>query len=355
MKAWVLEKIGDIKYEEIADPKPRRKEVLLRVKAAGICGSDIPRIYKTGAHKAPLVPGHEFAGTVVSVGEEVPEEWIGRNAGVFPLIPCMKCAPCMEERYEMCRSYDYLGSRSDGGFAEFVRVPEWNLLALPDNVSFEAAAMLEPMSVAMHAMRHGLHAISDRTLEKDETILISGLGTIGMLLLMHLRNDGYKNILLIGKKDFQRKKAIELGAGADSYFDYKTGDPYEWVMDKTHSKGVSLMFDCVGRNEVINLGIRCAKPGGALVFVGNPYSDMGLEKDVYWKILRNQLTIKGTWNSSFTHSKEDDWNHCLRNLENGSIHPERFISHRFKMEELEKGFMIMRDKTEDFMKVMAVQ
>ena len=156
MKAWVLHGVNDIRYEETERPVAPAGEVLVRVRAAGICGSDIPRIYDTGAHRHPLICGHEFSGCVESVGDGVDAAWIGKRVGIFPLIPCRECAQCKKQRYEMCSHYDYLGSRRDGGFAEYVSVPEWNLLALPDAVSYEAAAMLEPMAVAVHAMRIGL-------------------------------------------------------------------------------------------------------------------------------------------------------------------------------------------------------
>ena len=153
MKAWVLHNIGNITLDEVTIPRPAAGEVLLKVRAAGICGSDIPRIYDTGAHSMPLIPGHEFAGEVVAVGEGVNDSWIGKRTGVFPLIPCRKCRPCSERRYEMCRGYSYLGSRRDGGFAEYVVVPEWNRIELAANVSYEEAAMSEPMAVAVHAIR----------------------------------------------------------------------------------------------------------------------------------------------------------------------------------------------------------
>lgn len=153
MKAWVLHGADDIRYEEIERPQPADCEVLVRVQAAGICGSDVPRIYKTGAHVHPLIPGHEFSGIVEKTGTSTNPEWEGKRVGVFPLIPCRECIPCRKRQYELCRNYSYLGSRRNGGFAEYVLVPEWNLIELPANVSFTEAAMLEPMAVAVHAMR----------------------------------------------------------------------------------------------------------------------------------------------------------------------------------------------------------
>ena len=179
MKAYVLHGPNDIRYEEMDVPTPAKGEVLVEVKAAGVCGSDIPRIYQTGAHKHPLIPGHEFAGVVSGIGEGVGGEWIGKRVGIFPLIPCGKCGPCQNKQYEMCRNYDYVGSRRDGAYAEYVTVPAANLIELPDKVSFEAAAMLEPMAVAVHAMRRV-------SIKAEDIVVICGVGTIGTLLLMYL-------------------------------------------------------------------------------------------------------------------------------------------------------------------------
>ena len=347
MKAWVLHGIDDIRFETVEKPTLEADEVLIRVKAAGICGSDIPRIYQTGAHVHPLIPGHEFSGTVEEVGLAVDKKWQDKRVGVFPLLPCYECVACQKKQFEMCRNYSYLGSRKDGGFAEYVAVPEKNLLLLPDEVSFEAAAMLEPMAVAVHAMRRVAPAISD-------TVVVYGLGTIGMLLLMFLKEMGIKSLLAIGNKEAQRQAVLKLGLHPDCYCDSKTQNVSRWMMEQTNGVGAEVFFECIGKNETVSQVIDLAAPGGKVMLVGNPYSDMKLEKEVYWKILRNQLTVSGTWNSSFAGEAQDDWHYVLERLEKERIAPEELISHRFAIEELEEGFHIMRDKSEDYVKIMGV-
>ena len=161
MNAWVLHDINDFRLEAVEEPILGEDEVLVEVKAAGICGSDIPRVYRNGTYSFPLIPGHEFSGVVTKAGAAVDMGWPGRRVGIFPLIPCMDCIPCRKKQYEMCRHYSYLGSRRNGGFAEYVAVPAANLIPLPDSVSFEEAAMLEPMAVAVHAMRRVGPRVSD--------------------------------------------------------------------------------------------------------------------------------------------------------------------------------------------------
>lgn len=347
MKAYVLHDINDFRYEEIKEPSLGAGEVLVAVKAAGICGSDIPRVFRTGTYSYPLIPGHEFAGIVEKVGEDVDTAWIGKRVGVFPLIPCKKCVPCQGKKYEMCEKYGYLGSRTDGGFAEYVRVPVWNLLEIPDNVMLEQAAMLEPMAVAVHAIRRA-------EVSQNDVIAVWGLGTIGLFTIMFLKEMGCRNILAIGNKNFQKEMAKWFGISADCYCDGNTEDVNEWIQSKSNGRGADIVFECVGKNETVVQAVKNAAAGGKVQLVGNPAGDMTLTKDVYWRILRKQLTLLGTWNSSFTHEETDDWHYVLERLASGRIQPEKVITHRFSLEELREGFELMRDKREEYVKVMGI-
>ena len=348
MKAWVLHDIGDFRLEDVAEPVIGEDEVLVQVKAAGICGSDIPRVFQTGAHRHPLVIGHEFSGVVTETGAKVSGDWKGKPVGVFPLIPCKSCRPCAEGHYEMCRHYDYLGSRRDGGFAEYVAVPEENLIRLPDQVTFEEAAMLEPMAVAVHAMRRISAKESDR-------IAICGLGTIGLLLFMFLREAGMREIYVFGNKEYQKQTLIRLGLDEEYYCDVRVNDADRWIMERTKGTGVDVFFECVGKNATLIRALDQTTSAGRVMLVGNPFGDMSLEKSVYWKILRKQLTVMGTWNSSFTHEMSDDWNYVMERLAQKSVVPEDLITHRLSLEQMEQGFRIMRDKTEDYVKIMMLR
>lgn len=361
MKAQVLYDVADLRYEEVSKPQLKKGWVLVKVKAAGVCGSDIPRIYKTGAHVHPLIPGHEFSGQVVNIYDESSAEWQGKRVGIFPLIPCGKCAPCHKKQYEMCKDYNYLGSRCDGGFAEYVAVPEWNLIELPDNVTYEQAAMMEPMSVAVHAIRqfdglirNGQKADNTDDYIKDKSVCIIGLGTIGLLLTMFLIDAGIKNIYVICNKMAQKEQALELGIPEDNIV--VEAEKEKNIADKSAIsmglKEYDYVFECVGRQETVCRAIELAAPAAHIVVVGNPYSDMSFPKDIYWKLLRYQLKLGGTWNSSYTKSDSDDWHYVLGRLKAGSIHPEKLITHRYSLEDIYKGMEIMRDKTEDYVKVM---
>ena len=237
----------------------------------------------------------------------------------------------------MCENYDYLGSRRDGGFAEYVAVPEWNLIKLPDAVSDEAAAMLEPLAVAVH----GVRAMDIRSGEK---CMVCGLGTIGMFYAMVLMAYG-ADVYVVGKREGQRKRVLEVGIPADHYF-HCFNDEAPREMD--------VFFECVGTEESVAYGLDALAAGGRMLLVGNPHGDMNLARNDYWKILRKQLRVQGTWNSSYTGEAADDWHEALRLIGSGEVQSEKLITHRYPLEELDRGLAVMRDKSVDSCKVMVV-
>lgn len=341
MKAWVLHGVNDIRLEDVDIPIPGEGDVRIKVMAAGICGSDIPRIYETGAHRMPIIPGHEFSGIVEGIGKEASSYWMGRRVGVYPLIPCNECEPCKAGMYELCRNYDYIGSRSDGAFAEYVTAPVENLIELPESVSFEEAAMTEPMAVAVNAVKKGTNGFY---VQKDKKVTVIGLGTIGLFAAMFLKEAGYENICVIGNKDGQMQRAMLLGIPAEHCL--MTEEDLSLAYDS------AAVFECVGKPETIRLALEVAGAAGRVALVGNPYEDMHFEKNLYWKILRNQLTVSGIWNSRFNGNLDDDWHYVLNLLKGKRINPSSFISHKLPLEELDTGLHIMRDKKEDYCKIM---
>ena len=204
MRAYVLNGIGKLDFIEVAKPVLKVGEVLVEVKAAGVCGSDIPRIFINGTYHFPTIPGHEFSGVVREAYDETMRKLVGKRVGIFPLIPCLDCTSCIEKKYEMCMNYDYLGSRRDGGFAEFAAVPARNIIELPNKVSFEAAAMLEPASV-------GIHALRKIDVGKVKSAAVFGPGTIGLLAAQWLKILGVPDIYIVGTNNGQRQIAAELG------------------------------------------------------------------------------------------------------------------------------------------------
>lgn len=333
MKACVLEKVGRLVYKDVADVSPKKDEVLLKIRACGICSSDIPRVFRTGTYHFPTIPGHEFAGEIVAVGEHISEDYIGKKAAVFPLLPCQNCESCKLEEYARCDNYNYFGSRCDGGFSEYIAVPVWNLKFF-DKIDFTTAALCEPSAVALHSVKSAKLSASDK-------VLVIGTGTIGILAALwasKIAGDitiaGHTKSKIDFVNDFKRFNAI------DSKKDF-CEDRYDAVIE------------CVGANETIEYAIKTVKKGGRVILTGNPGSDIMLQKNVYWKILRKELTIKGTWNS-FYGSADNDWEDAIKYLTDEESTVQKLITHRFELSDCNKAFDVLKNPNEMTVKVMFV-
>ena len=175
MQALVLHSVGDARLEEIPIPVVNSGQVRVQVGFCGVCGSDIPRLFLKGTYKFPTVCGHEFSGTIEETHDNNDSEFkVGDRVVVFPLIWCGQCSACEIGQYVKCRDYDYLGSRSNGAFSEYVIAPITNLILVPEIVSLEEAAMSEPAAVSLHALKRGNCSVG-------QTIAVFGAGPIGLI------------------------------------------------------------------------------------------------------------------------------------------------------------------------------
>lgn len=330
MKAYVLHGIGDLRYEDCPIPKIPSGWALVKVLAAGICSSDIPRIFEKGTYHFPTIPGHEFSGKVERVADESNRYRIGKRVGVFPLIPCKKCAFCKKGQYETCSDYDYIGSRRDGGFAEYVAVPVWNLLELPESASDVQGALLEPAAVALHAVRRA-------GIFPGASVCVVGTGAIGLLAGQWAGIRGAGRVVIKGRSE--AKKPIVQRCGLEYASVFRAGEEFDCVIE------------AVGSAQALEESLLLTKPGGKLVLMGNPDGPRTLSRDLYWRILRKQLTLTGTWNSSYG-GKNSDWTEAVHAMESGRLQTAGVITHVLKRAELERGLAIMRNRREPFCKVM---
>lgn len=342
MKACVLEAVGQLVYKDVETPKPQKGEVLLKVRACGICSSDIDRVFKTGTYHFPTIPGHEFAGEIVEVGEGVDASLIGTRAAVFPLLPCFECDSCKQELYVHCSHYSYFGSRQDGAFAEYLAVPVWNIVPFDESISFTEAALCEPTAVAMHACDK-----ANRIEGADVAVI--GSGTIGIIIALRAKQLGAKSVTLVGTRERKLTFARELGI--EHTVNSSERIVHEAVSELTDGKGADVTFECVGTSGSLESAILATAKSGQVVIVGNPAGDMTLPRNSYWKILRNELTLTGMWNSSYN-SHTNDWATALEFMARPDIDLSKLITHTFDLSEHEAAFNALRDRDTFTIKVM---
>lgn len=316
MKALVLENNGILFYKDVPMPGPKPDECLIAVKFAGICNSDIQRAYHNGAYFYPLIMGHEFSGVVKEAGVDVKNYKKGDRVAVFPLIPCRKCEFCETGDYAQCRSYDYYGSRRDGAFAEFVAVKEWNLFKIPDDLELKVGALMEPVSVAIHAVRK-------LSLRADDSFAVFGAGIIGLAIVKYLSTVvDRQNIYLIDRNDFKLSIAADWGVKT---VNSKVRENWlEELMKDTG--GVNHSIEACGAVETFKRSLEIVKSHGDVCWLGNIHGDMTLDKKTVSSILRREINIFGCWNSRFNHNADDDWNYASSFMKNfGEI--DKLVSH----------------------------
>lgn len=329
MKALNLYGVNDLRYDEVPRPVPQVGEVLLKVWACGICGSDIPRVFEKGTYHFPTIIGHEFAGEIIEAEDE---SLLGRKAAVFPLLPCGQCAACEEGRYAQCESYSYYGSREDGGMAEFLAVKRENLCLLPDNVPFAWGAMSEPAAVALHAFRISGAGMGD-------SLFIYGIGTIGLIIAQWAKAAGVRRIVLAGRTAAKLAMAKQMG--------------FESV-DVGRLADVPDMDACIegtGSSAGVEGCLRVARNFARVVLMGNPEGELKLSQKNYWQILRKELQLLGTWNSSYSRY-HNDWRDAVWGMQAGKLDLEPLITHRFSLRDYQQAFALMHEKKEPYLKVM---
>lgn len=268
MKAAFLYKPGDIRIEEMEIPIPKDDEALIKLKAVGVCGSDV-HFFEVGrigdfVVKEPLILGHECAGEVVEIGKDVKNIKVGDRVAIEAGVPCRKCEFCKIGRYNLCSNVTFLATPPfHGAYREYIAHPEDFLFKLPDNVSYEEGAMVEPLSVGTYAAERGNVNIRN-------TVAIIGAGTIGLMTLQVVKARGVTDIIIIDLEPFRLELAKKLGATLT--INAREEDPVRKVLEYTNG-GADVVMEAVGAPQTIQQTIKMAKPGAVIVWIGMPTTD----------------------------------------------------------------------------------
>ncbi len=322
MKSVRLHAIKDFRVDNLAIPQPVGEQLLLKVGACGICGSDIPRIFELGTSKQkyPLTLGHEFGGTVVAAGEEADSSLIGKKGAVFPCIPCRKCNSCISGDYAMCVDYDYLGSRSDGGFSEYCLIPSsWHFVesANPET-SMEAMAMVEPCTVAQHAVRKS-------NLRAGYSVIVFGAGPIGIMAARWAKIFGADQVVLVDVIDEKVRFAGECGQVVLNGIRQDIAAEFKKL---SGGRLADIVIEGTGTGAALNQAIDCVKTFGTISLLGNPHMDTTIRLSQHSSILRKELTLVGIWNSYYADTPINEWKYTVRMMDTGRMFVGDLITHR---------------------------
>ena len=288
MKALVLSQYRQLELQDLPQPTPAADEVLIQVRACGICGSDVHGYDgSTGRRIPPLVMGHEAAGVIAAVGSAVKDFAVGDRVTFDSTISCGQCHFCKRGQVNLCDARQVLGVscgdyRRAGAFAEFVTVPARVLYRLPDGLAFEKAAMIEAISVA-------LHAVHLTPVELNDTAVIVGAGMIGLLTLQAARLAGCRKIIAVDVDEGRLQTALSLGATHSIVA--KDQDVPALVREWTDGRGADVAFECVGTSVTVQSAIESTRKGGTVTLVGNiaPRIELPLQS-----VVTRQIRLQGS-------------------------------------------------------------
>lgn len=340
MKALVYTKPHCFEYADFPDPEAGDDDVLIRVRACGICGSDVHgSTGKTGRRIPPLIMGHEAAGIVEDIGKNVKDFEKGQRVCFDSTVYCNQCEPCRTGFYNRCEHRQVLGVstpdfKRHGAFAGYVAVPWWIVSKIPDNLSFTHAALLEPVSI-------GVHAANRAPISADDTVLIIGAGTIGLFILQAAKLKGARKIFVSDINEFRLDVAKKLGA--DETINPEKSDLKEIIFEQTDNKGVNVSFEAVGYASTFHDAVSVAKMGGHLVAVGN------LEKMAEFDLqqfIASELTFTGSYASS------GEFRDCIELVASGKINVEPLISDVLPLKDGPQAFERLLKAEENLLKIV---
>lgn len=329
-RAAILYKAYDLRLEEVPIPEFNDDEVLIQLKASGICGSDV-HYYKEGRVgdyivENPMILGHESAGEIVEVGKNVKNFKPGDRVAIEPGVPCFKCRYCKEGKYNLCPDIFFFATPpDDGSFVDYVKFTSDFLFKLPDNMSYEEGAMLEPFSV-------GLFAVHKAQQEPGATVLVLGAGTIGLMTIQAAAVAGAGKIIAVDIKQENLELAKKLGA--TDVINAGKEDVLQKAPELCDDREIDVIYDAVGIGRTVRQGIELIKKGGTVVWIG-----LSNEEEAFsiGKIVFKEINIKGMFRYANMYQK------AINLVEKGLVDLKSMITKRISFEEIPETMKAIAD------------
>jgi L-iditol 2-dehydrogenase len=340
LKALIYTKPYCFEYSDFPDPVMGNNDVLIRVRACGICGSDVHGFTgKTGRRIPPLIMGHEAAGVVEDIGKNVNDFKKGDRVCFDSTVYCNKCDACRDGRFNYCDKREVLGVsvpafKRHGAFAEYVSVPSWIVSKIPDHLSFVHASLLEPASI-------GTHAANRAPISANDTVVVIGAGTIGLFILQGAKLQGAAKIIAVDIDEFRLDLAKKLGA--DKLINPHNSNLREAILKETDNKGANVTLEAVGFAKTFADAISVTKMGGYVVAVGN--LEQKAEFDLQ-ELVARELTFTGSYASA------GEYRRCIDLFARGKIKVEPLISDILPLEEGPGAFNRLLKAEENLLKIV---
>ena len=340
MKALLYTGPHRFEYTDVPDPEPGPRDVRVRVKACGICGSDVQGATgETGRRIPPLIMGHEAAGVVEGTGREVTSFESGDRVCFDSTVYCNECPACKQGLYNRCDARQVLGVstpdfKRHGAMAEYVTVPVWIVEPLPDSMTFVQAALLEPVSIAAHAANRA-------AFNQEETVAVMGAGTIGLLVLQTARLKGATHVISIDVDDSRLQVAAALGA--DRTLNPTERDVVEQVTSEMDADGVDVSFEVVGLEETFRNAMAMTQTGGQLVAIGNVRETVGINLQ---KLVSRELTFRGSYASA------GEFRIAVDLVASGRVNVKPLISDVMPLSRGARAFERLQKAEEDLIKIV---
>jgi len=330
MTAAVTYAPGDTRVEQVDIPSIGAGDLLVKVAACGVCGSDIPRMNFAGAHRHPIICGHEFSGFVTEIASDVTTFAVGDLVSVPPLLPCNKCESCLAGHFSLCEDYDYFGSRRDGAYAQYVVVPASNALKMPEGLDPRAAAMIDPSAIALHAL------LRTRVGEGSRVAVI-GAGPIGLFAVQWALLLGATEVLAVDLNDDKAAMARVAGATATA-----SGDAEALA---GAGSGYDVVIESAGVPPTIALAVNLVARRGDAAFIGIPHNPVELDKATFSNFLRREVSLHGSWNSFSAPFPGREWHDSAAKLASGELKWEFMITHELPLSEVPGTMKQLADRS----------
>lgn len=346
MKAAVLYGNEDIRYDDYETPVTGPGTVKVRIRATGICGSDVPRVLHQGAHFYPVVLGHEFSGDVVEVGEGVTAVKPGDTVSGAPLVPCMKCGDCQNGNFSLCKHYSFIGSREQGSFAEYVVIPEGNAVKYDPSIPYEQAAMFEPSTVALHGLLCNQY-------RGGECVAVLGCGTIGIFTLQWAKIFGAKKVVAFDIDDGRLSLAKRMGA--DAVVNTAAEGFLDEAMALTERKGYGFVFEAAGNPATMRMAFDLAANKAHVCFIGTPHVELGFTPKEWENMNRKEFNLTGSWMSYSAPFPGKEWELTAHYFATGQLKFDpAFIFKKYPMSQVAEAFDLFRHPEQIHGKIMLI-